>query len=372
MECKGSLIRHVTMISHNTCRFRWAFCQLETLRHCYPANLQDTLLELPESLDDTYKRTLSGIERAKREFAYRLFQCLTVSNGPLRVEELADLLAIRFDSQKRPIYHVDFRLKDAHEAVLSTCSSLIAIVNVDDTPMVQFAHFSVKEYLISDRLAIAGPDLSPYHVDPQLAHTMLAQVSLSVLLGLDKVDKKSMKHFPLAIYAAWHWVAHAQFEDVSASIENEMDRLFDPNKPYFATWVWIYDIDYPFREHMFTDNPLDARPEAVPLYYATLCGFYSLAKRIILKHPRDVNARGGYHVTPFHAALAKGNTQIALLLLDHGADINALDNDDLSPLHKSSRGGRCDVAEFLIEHRANVNKQNQLYGQTLGCMHGGA
>lgn len=305
------------------------------------------------------------IEKARREYAVRLFQCLTVSTGPLLVEELADLLAIRFDSQSRPNYHADWRLVDAHEAVLSTCSSLISIVNVDGAPVVQFAHFSVKEYLTSDRLVTAGPDLSPYHVHLQEAHAVLAQACLSVLLGLEQVDKNSMKHFPLAIYAARHWVAHAQFENVSARacIEDTMDRLFDPENPYFTTWVWIYDIDYPFREHMFTMQPLEARPEAAPLYYATLCGFRSLAKRIILKHPANVNAKGGYHTTPFHAALAKGNTDVALLLLEHGADINALDNDELSPLHKASRSGRCDVVEFLLEHDANVNIQNK-YGQT--------
>lgn len=105
--CKRSALRHFMTISHVTCRFRWVFCQLDTLRHCYPASLRDALLELPESLDETYKRTLLRIEKARREYAVRLFQCLTVSSRPLLVEEVADLLAIRFDSQSRAIYHAD-------------------------------------------------------------------------------------------------------------------------------------------------------------------------------------------------------------------------------------------------------------------------
>jgi len=35
--------------------FRWAFCQLETLRHCLPPSIRRTLDELPESLDDIRK-----------------------------------------------------------------------------------------------------------------------------------------------------------------------------------------------------------------------------------------------------------------------------------------------------------------------------
>lgn len=88
-----------------------------------------------------------------------------------------------------------------------------------------FLSKNTSRAVTSDRLATTGPHLSPYHVHPLEAHTMLAQASLSVLLGLDRVDKNSMKHFPLAIYAARHWVAHAQFENVSACIEDAMEHL---------------------------------------------------------------------------------------------------------------------------------------------------
>ena len=37
-------------------RFRWVFCQLETLRHCLPSSVWHMLDELPESLDKMYER----------------------------------------------------------------------------------------------------------------------------------------------------------------------------------------------------------------------------------------------------------------------------------------------------------------------------
>jgi hypothetical protein len=97
--------------------------------------------ELPESLDETYERTLLGVEKEKREFAHRLFQCLVVAVRPLHIDELAEVLAIRFDSGQLPRHHVDWRTVDGQEAVLSACSSLIAVVNVDGSPVVQFSHF---------------------------------------------------------------------------------------------------------------------------------------------------------------------------------------------------------------------------------------
>ena len=194
------------------------FCQLETLRHSFPAAIRHTLDKLPETLDETYEQILLGIEKAKRNSACRLFQCLSVAIRPLRVEELAEVLALRFDPGQSAEYRADWRPEDSHEAVLTACSSLVTVVEVDGSQVVQFSHFSVKEFLTSDRLATARPELSRYHVVPHLAHTLLAQACVSVLLHLDDgVDKDSIKDLPLTFYAARHWVDHCQFKDVSSS-----------------------------------------------------------------------------------------------------------------------------------------------------------
>jgi hypothetical protein len=61
-------------------RFRWVFCQLETLRHCLPPSVRRTLDELPESLDETYERVLKEIKKPNRDHALRLLQCLHQGN----------------------------------------------------------------------------------------------------------------------------------------------------------------------------------------------------------------------------------------------------------------------------------------------------
>ena len=350
------------MLVYRICRFRWAYCQLQTLRRCFPADIRQTLDELPETLDETYKRTLLGIEKEKREYARRLFQCLAVAFRPLRVDELAEILAIRPDNGQQLQYRTDWRLRDAQETVLSACSSLIVIVNVNGSPVAQFSHFSVLEFLTSDRLANLTEDLSCYYISPRSAHIFLAQASLGVLLHLgDRVDRENIKKFPFAQYAAQHWVDHSQFEGVSSKIQDAMGRLFDLNESSFATWIWIYDIDHPFRQHMFEDRP--PRPDAVPLYYATLCGFRNLVERLISNHPRHVNARGGYYGSAVNAALVKRNVEIALLLLEHGADVNTMDVRGITPLYLASRSGRRDNVESLLKHHADVNLAD---GQTGG------
>ena len=206
--------------------------------------IRRALDNLPESLDETYDRILQSISRERRELAQHLFQCLAESIRPLRVEELADILAIDFEAGATPKYHMNWRPENSEEDVLSICSSLITIVDMDGSRIARFSHFSVKEYLTSERLANAGNGLHKYHILSHSAHTVLAKSSLSVLLALDdQVDKDNMKNFPLAIYAARYWVDHAQFADVSSRIQETMELFFDADQPHWAAWIRVYDID---------------------------------------------------------------------------------------------------------------------------------
>src|SRR6266852_6414721 len=153
-----------------SCRFQWVVCQVDRLRRTFPASIRSVLKDLPESLDKTYERTLLGIDKEKREYAQRLFKCLSESIRPLRVEELGDIFAVQCDGTA-PSFNENLRPPDAEEAVMSACSSLISIVNREGHQIVQFSHFSVKEYLTSERLAAAEERLSYYHILPEPAHT---------------------------------------------------------------------------------------------------------------------------------------------------------------------------------------------------------
>jgi hypothetical protein len=51
--------------------------------------------DLPETLNETYERALRDIDKANREFVYRL-QCVAAVFRPLRVPELAEILSFDF------------------------------------------------------------------------------------------------------------------------------------------------------------------------------------------------------------------------------------------------------------------------------------
>src|SRR6267142_4868564 len=301
-------------------RFQYVAYQLDILRRCFPKRIENFLNDLPESLDETYGRTLLGIDKEKRKDTQRLLECLTVSIRPLRVEELAEIIAVQFDEAAIPTFSPKWRQGNAKEAVLSACSSLVSIVDIAGSQIAQFSHFSIKEFLTSEGLEKAEQPLSCYHISLERAHTTLARASLSVLLHLDeKIGRDTIHHLPLAPYAAQHWIDHARFGNVSSQVQGMMEHLFDLSKSHFATWVWLYDFDRHWLEPMSEICP--TQPSATPLYYASLCGLRSLVEYFVVAHPGEVNAKGGFFDSPLQAASAKGHLEIVQLLLNNNADI---------------------------------------------------
>ena len=341
------------------------YCQLVYLRRCIPGRIRRALKELPKTLDKTYARSLEEIDEKNWEYAHRLFQCVAAASRPLHVKELAEFLAFDFESGSTPTLLADWRPEDPAHAVLSMCSSLLTIVesgDVDDasnshissnSPVIQFAHFSVKEYLTSERLSKAKDTISHFHVSMTTAHTIVAQACLGILLHIDEyVTKDSLEDFPLAEYAAEHWVGHARMENVSSNVEDGMKRLFDPSRRHLSVWTWIYDPEDSEHRHRFSKSPEEAR--ATPLHYAAFCGMHDVAEFLIVEHSQHVNGWGFDEETPLHVASRCGYASIAQLLLDHGADAIAQDDNKRTPLLLASQGGHVEVARVLLERGADT------------------
>ncbi|KAH9015072.1 ankyrin repeat-containing domain protein [Lactarius hengduanensis] len=337
----------------------WTRCDIASHR----TYLRQFLNELPETLDETYERILRGITKAQKDNAHRLLQCLAVAVRPLRVEELAELLAFDFQASSSggiPKFKEDWRWEDQEEAVLSTCSGLITVVHDGDSQVVQFSHFSVKEYLTSLRLERSNEDIARFHIHFERAHATLAQACLGTLLRLDECGgggNNGTERFPLTGYAAQHWVDHAQFEQVSSRIRDGMDDLFDLSKPHFAAWIGVHDIGRPWFDFSHWVSP---NRGGSPLYYAAFCGFYDLTERLINKYPEQVHATGGRILAPLPAALCGKHFRVADLLHQHGASLNIRGEESRAPLHTASMLGVADIAQWLLKHNADVNcRQNR-------------
>jgi len=304
---------------------------------------------------------LKDIDKANWEIAHRLLQFVAVASRPLHVEELAQFLGFDFTAGPIPKFHGTWLLEDPVYAVLSTVPSLLAIVDVDGSPVIQFSHFSVKEFLISARLAESSDTiLRRYHITLTRSHTLAAAACLGMLLHLDKnITRVDLEKFPLAKYAAEHWVDHARFEDVPQNVEDGMKRLFDPKHFHFAIWVWIHDLeDQYWRREKRGERP--SQPRGTSLHYAALCGLDAIVKFLVIEHSQDVDIRGFDHKsTALHLASRGGHVEVACFLLDNGADAEAQDRRSSTPLHVASNMGHVELVRLLLERGVGTTAKDE-------------
>ena len=273
---------------------------------------------------------------------------------PLYVEELAEILALDFGSEGLPELKENWRSKDQQDAVLSMCSSLIAIVPAGyNLHYVQFSHFSVKEFLTSDRLATSSLDISHLHILPEPAHTVVAKACLGILLQSEDADADIEERSPLFGYAVWYWVDHARFEKVWKRVEDGIRRLFDPTKPHLKSWLQNSDMQ---ESEFFGGYNLD-KQSGSSLYYASLCGFRDLAAQLISENPQHVTGPFGRNPTPLVAALDRGHLDIAELLYQAGADLGIKNDLNMTLLHAASTGTSVDIVRWLFDHAVRDNSQ---------------
>jgi hypothetical protein len=128
-----------------------------------------SLATLPPTLDAKYERILCAIDESDSQYATRILQWLAFSRRPLKIEEVSELVAI--NPKGNPAFEPDEVLEDPWE-VLNICSSLVSIYTVDEHKewydyqsageVVLSAHYSAKEYLISERCPQSQAKLLQY------------------------------------------------------------------------------------------------------------------------------------------------------------------------------------------------------------------
>lgn len=318
--------------------------------------MRQALKELPKTLDETYERILCSIHEQHSEQVYSILQWLAFSERPLLLEEAAEAAIMKSGSCSLDL---DDRLFKS-EGVLQLCSSLVTVTyvfvddygDVDDygneyeddvdkckdeygdddksefvpvegkrqRKQVRFAHFSVKEYIVSERLR--NSHASKFWVSGITSHINISNFCLSYLLLLGQYDSLSediLAGYPLHEYSARYWYTHVKIIENDALNTTEtmslLLRLLDPSEEFaFINWLRIYDPDVYFGEKNLGKEFYQV---ASPLYYAALVGLLE-ATKILLQNQAEVNAQGGEFGNALQAASLNGHEGIGRLLIEKG------------------------------------------------------
>ncbi|KAH8695893.1 ankyrin repeat-containing domain protein [Phaeosphaeriaceae sp. PMI808] len=323
--------------------------------------LRKALATLPPTLDQTYDRILSAISEDDSEYAIRILQWLTFSARPLSVDEIAEVVAI--DAKRDPAFNRNEVLQDPLDA-LNICSSLVTIA-VDNNygQIVALAHYSVKEYLVSD--IIRTGKAAKYGMRDDVCHDAIARSCIGYLLQFQqlKLNPDCLSTFRLARYSAEFWIRHAR---KTGELTKEMGqiaiRLCSKRNTAYVNWIRLWDPENPWEKPDFQKGP---RKIPDPLYYAALLNLRGVVK-LLLEKGADVHAQGGWYGNALQAASAKGHEQIVKLLLDQGADVHAqVGRGYGNALNAASAGGHEQVVKLLLDQGADVHAQGRGYGNAL-------
>jgi len=169
-------------------RFRWVDCQLDDLREqIRPADIRETLDNLPSGLHETYRRILEKIRKVPNrwEIARKIFMWLICCKRPLSLDELA--VAVAIDSEDK-IFN-DAKRVFRNEQLLEICISFIRLDK--DGTKVEFTHFSIVEYLTTRFLDGQEND---YFVDARSGHAQLMSCCLTYFSFPRTEDLRSRTH----------------------------------------------------------------------------------------------------------------------------------------------------------------------------------
>src|SRR5438045_346050 len=258
----------------------------EELKFMRPRDVRIVLKSLPKNLDETYERILVNIDQRYHQEAFAALRWLAFSERPLRIEEIAEACIVDPENEL-----VDHENRFPPRGIFEILSILITESPkareeygrpLDDQEVVEIrlAHFSVKEYLVSDRIR-HGP-ASGYGFQEASAQSFIAKSCLSYIFYYSASDNKTLSledlaQFPLLEYACSRWDAHSRASSIEdrESIDDLIFELLASNTRSL-NWLRVYIPDMKWRRPFRNLDGIGS-----PLYYACYIGLSKVVKLLL-------------------------------------------------------------------------------------------
>ena len=299
----------------------------------------------------------------------------------MHVKELAEIVAVNIEGE--PWFDCEARFPEPQE-VLSICSSLITTDNdiklafgdpsKDYGPIVRLAHFSVQEYLLSERIRTDGAKAYAIHEIP--AHKSITAICIAYLLQFDQHDAETrtvIQEFPLVLYAAEHWAEHARFMNEDFTLGDLCLEFLIHYQIAYNNWYKILALQYLHADHFFKRSVFYWRQPIPALTVAAWAGLTEIVQ-LLLEHGADINVRDDSDSTALQETSSSPHAGVEMvqLLVERGADVNAQGGLYGTALQAACYSGSEKVVQLLLEKGADVNIQRGFYGTALqaACLSG--
>lgn len=308
----------------------------------------------------------------------------------MTIQEVAEATAVDVEAQA---FLPGERFGDAYD-MLELCSSLVSLSEVSagtilkkemqyrqlnkDLRIVAFAHFSVKEYIVSEQARKSFPDT--FSINESLSRRALTEMCLIYLLGFNN-GKQALEvdhnEYPFIGYAALHWTTHLTLvpDDEREKVTDLLIRLFDPDHTEslmnylnlynpISSWNMWEQQRTTVRTLNFGTKYRNKRDFETPLYYACYYGISPVVDAILGRngsHSKNPEELG----SALEAAASRGNDEIIERLLKEGANPNAKHCPQyFRPIQAAASSGSPSTIKLLLSAGAAVSQDS--YGGEWG------
>lgn len=370
-----------------TDRFRWVACQLEILgRVNSRPEIRKALRELPATLEDTYERILTKIPPSNRHIAHKALQIIAIHSG-ITINKLAETMAVDTDQCS---FSVDSRLLDPMD-LLENCTCL---ARVDEHGSVFLSHYSVREYLYSDR--ILNGAAAAFKMSTNDGYILWSKVLITYLLNFpyqklptaeeffshdpdeqDKLWEQTEEEYPLLDLALCEWAQYcgrAMQQDLIELVLN----LLDPRKDHFRCWEEQNTIANRNNYIFFRLRSIPGHEASVTLALASHWGLKPVVEELLIQNAKSSILESRVQPyndfiehcpffedldgPPLQVAAMVSDAELVATFLRYGADPNAshqgwtvLTSTLRSQAEFQARGSYADVVRLLLQAGANPN-----------------
>ena len=256
-----------------------------------------------------------------REEAQQLLSLLCYASRPLAVDEIIEALAVNIDDLE--CYDPKSRFIGGADDVRRICPGLVEInLRTDGVQIVRIKHFSVQEYLTSDR--IRRSQAADFALSGPLQHGRISKACLLYLQHDEFLQQilspELVRQYAFARYAAEHW--HHHYCQADSQLTPHLPKMTGTlltthcmkercMRLHNLDLFWTTDVDY---DRLARDIPSAT-------YYSSLLGLDEVLTLILSISAADVGAKAGRYGHALQAASDRGHEKVVQRLLKHGAEV---------------------------------------------------
>jgi hypothetical protein len=230
------------------------------MRRQSPEDIRNALKTLPKTLDETYERIFENIHEEDYPFVQAAFALIcgseeTQSMYKLPAEHLLKLVGETSDSSIANDEDHPFTLSSLRDA----CGCLLTLSVEGNIKILELAHYTVKEYLYSDRIA-RGP-VYRHALSDSIARCKLATRTLTVACQANKWDMEYhrgfLSHFgPFCVITSTNLLPYCEMDAIdNIELQQLYFQFLNPSRPtsYMLAWESNFSLA-PIHNHSIKLN----------------------------------------------------------------------------------------------------------------------